>query len=450
MSKWTDRITNHATWKQLEGIQQTLDAIRELDNLPPDAADAIPRLSAVASFITSKLSGLDPALIPLNLLDGINNNLSALGQELKNYVANKNIGHLTNANAQADAALTLAGQLNTITSIPEAEALRDALISIRRAAGQHTRYLEQELVPVKATVTQITTKTEQLEHDVATQRQQLTTLTSNYQEQFSNAQERRNTEFATDQRSREAEFTKAQTTRHEEFNALKAEHEQAFTELIERIEHEAEKHNTALENRIDALEKTLTEQATAVVGTLTDNATATIQQLENYESQAEKLLGVIGNIGITSGYQKAANEARNLARIWQVLTIMSMAFLIFIAYNAFLPIVKGEFTWESFAGRVFVTLTVGVLAAYCARQGDKYSEVEHANRRLELELQSIGPYLLPLSAEKQEELRALIAERTFGHHDPVAADQSPATVVDLFLKSKEFRELLTDAVKAAK
>jgi len=161
---------------------------------------------------------------------------------------------------------------------------------------------------------------------------------------------------------------------------------------------------------------------------------------------------VIGNLGVTSGYQLVANEAKITTRVWQGVAVVSMLGLILLAYFAFLPLVGGEFTWSSFAGRVFVSLTVGVLAAYAVSQADKYQKIERSNRKLALELEAIGPFVAPLPQDKQEQFRMTVGDRSFGHDDMTfhASDKSPATVLDLFKTPKEAREFIAEIIKATK
>ncbi len=139
--------------------------------------------------------------------------------------------------------------------------------------------------------------------------------------------------------------------------------------------------------------------------------------------------------------------------VWQGVTVAAMGGIIFVAAKAFLPLVKGGFTWESFAGRVFVSLTVGVLAAYAAAQADKHIQVERRNRKLALELEAIGPFLAPLPVDKQEEFRLEMGNRSFGRDESGLdgkPEKSPASMIDIFVKSKEFREFVAEIVKAAR
>jgi hypothetical protein len=131
----------------------------------------------------------------------------------------------------------------------------------------------------------------------------------------------------------------------------------------------------------------------------------------------------------------------------------SLVALIVFAYTTFLPVVPGTFSWEGFAGRVFLSATVGVLAAYAASQADKFLEMERRNRKLALELEALGPFLAPLPTEFQDKFRLEIGDRSFGRQDlglSKRGDKSPATVIDVLSRSKEFREFVMDIVKAAR
>jgi hypothetical protein len=167
------------------------------------------------------------------------------------------------------------------------------------------------------------------------------------------------------------------------------------------------------------------------------------------KDEIEKLAGVIANTGMTSGYQSAAAEAKVTGRVWQTVTIVAMLGFIGLAIYAFLPATTNEFHWPSFAGRVFVTLSVAVLAGYAGSQADKQQKAERYNRRLALELQAIGPYVAALPEDKRHEFILKIGERSFGRGDTSEDEKSPTSTADL-LASKDVRSLLTDLVKAGR
>ena len=122
--------------------------------------------------------------------------------------------------------------------------------------------------------------------------------------------------------------------------------------------------------------------------------------------------------------------------------------LIGIACYMFYPAIQSQvvFSWTGFAGRVFISFTFGVLAAYAASQADKYQKIERYNRILALELDAIGPFIAPLPQEKQEEFRLTIGDRSFGHGEGASSgrdSKSPATAIDVLIESnKQLRSLL--------
>ncbi|MGM0879716.1 MAG: hypothetical protein ACQEXQ_01595 [Bacillota bacterium] len=71
---------------------------------------------------------------------------------------------------------------------------------------------------------------------------------------------------------------------------------------------------------------------------------------------------------------------------------------------AFLFTTDKSFSWSVFSGRVFVAATFGVLATYGGRQAGKHQVAERLNRKMELELASIDPYL----ASMPEDFRTLL------------------------------------------
>ena len=91
---------------------------------------------------------------------------------------------------------------------------------------------------------------------------------------------------------------------------------------------------------------------------------------------------------------------------------------------SFFNVLSAEPTWSSFAARVLVTATFGLLAAYAGRQGERAQRRARDDEELALKLAALGPFLAPLPEERQHEVRLKMAEISFGR--PVASDRSDA------------------------
>ena len=96
-----------------------------------------------------------------------------------------------------------------------------------------------------------------------------------------------------------------------------------------------------------------------------------------------------------------------------------------------------------FAARVFLTITVGVLAAYAGAQADRFFHMEKSNRKLALELAAIDPFIALLPQDEQYKFKLEIGRRSFAQEEVGIAksDKSPATTLDL-LKSDSLKPLI--------
>src|SRR5262249_46452236 len=150
------------------------------------------------------------------------------------------------------------------------------------------------------------------------------------------------------------QFSTAQENRSTSFNSLHAD----YTKKL--ADQDAEFAKTR-ESTVSSWKETFVRDAKTI-----------LSDVEAAKERVEKLVGVISELGVTSGYQVAAVKARNQMWIWQGIAVAAMGGLIFIAYKVFLPSVLGEFKWEGLAARLFLTITVGVLAAYAVSQADRF------------------------------------------------------------------------------
>ncbi len=434
MGQWTDRIKNHAVWQHLQALGPAIDRAVSRDGVDADMVDGLERLRAVLALVGKRLAAADPATTYPGPLDGIAGALQNATNEVQAFVGNGSVGHIANANAHGDTALAHVAQVPIPTTPKELAGLKDAVVTYRSTLEEQLRKAVATTTGTSGELEAVRAKVGELGNEITSERQRLSDLGSGFQAQFSTAQETRN-----------KEYTEAQGTRQEKFGTLMAEATERLTQQ-----------SADFAQQKDAAIKQYAEDTAALKKDYSDAAKAVLVEIEAHRGEVEKLVGVIGDLGVTSGYVKTANYARIALWIWQGVAVTAMVGVIYAAYKLFIPQVLGQFSWEAFAGRVILTLTVGVLAAYAARQADKYHDVERQNRQRALELAALGPFLAPLPQEKQNEFRLGIGGKTFGQNgsgERRRTDKSPATVLDL-VKSAELRELMTDlvaqAVKAAR
>lgn len=432
MSAWKDRVKTHQLWQNLEALGPVIDQALSREDADSAAIDGLNRLKVVLAFVGRRLAGADPYLLHPGPLDSLSSVIQSATTEVQNFIANGNSGHITNANSHGDNALAYLAQLNVPVITTDFVALRDAADSYRGAVEKNMATLDVTIAKTRKEFDSLNARLSELATEVTNEKQRLTSLASDYQSQFSAAQESRNTAHAD-----------AQAARQDKFTGILEDYSQKLSEQ-----------NLAFGKQREELLKQHEEDLTNFSKQYSESALGLLKEMEVQKSQVEKLVGVIGNLSVTSGYQKTAHQAWWHALAWQGIAIITLGAIVFMAYHFVLPLVQQDsFPWGSFATRVFLTLPIAVLAAYAISQADKYQQVERRSQKLALELEAIGPFLAPLPSEKQEEFRLKIGERSFGTSQDLIdrhSIKSPSSMVDLIPKNKEAREFITEFIKAIK
>ena len=394
MSRWDERFENHQVHSTLEQIESALGAIEVgTDGLTPAAFEALDRLWQVQKRAISALDRVDPAVTSHQTLTNLNNHANKILEQLRQFDNNGNESHLNNANSHAENFLTQISLLPTVRTAEDVEEVRESVTSFRKAAGQYLRYLEKEKDDLESQIEDLRQEATEIRDQVESQKNRVDNTITQFQEQFSEAESKRQERSAQAERDRDKEFSDALQNAKDRSAALLSDQKDSLNEFVDSIREERRKSE---EN-------------------LTDRANSLIEDLQESKKKAGELVQIINNSGMVGGFQKEANSQRNWAIAWSVVTVASLVGLISFAIAAFMATVEsGEFDLGLFGARAFVAASFGILGAYSERQAEKHRKAERRNRRLELEIASIGPYLSDLPPEKQHEVRIKIADRVFG------------------------------------
>jgi hypothetical protein len=435
MSEWTDRVKNHAVWQHLTALGSATDRAAGHDAIDEVSLAALDRIRTVLSFVGRRLASTDPLLLSQGGLDAIAGPLRDAAAQLDAFLANGNVQHVSNAALQCDGALPTAGSLPLAISVDEWTAVLQAATTYRVGLEEH---LKSSLARGELAVSSVETESAKVQQrltelatEIGNERTRLTAMTTEFQGQFSTAQE-----------ERAREFREVEKARQDKVSAMVDEYGKKLTDQ----ELESSRQRDALKLSHEADVANLRQQFLA-------GGEAIVGELNQQKERVEKLVGVVGNLSLTSGYLTNANYARKVAWFWQITTLVAFSAVITFAYFAFLHVMQGEFSWPHFAGRLALTLTAGAFVAYSAAQGDRFMETERRNRKLALELEALGPFLAPLPDEMRQKFRLELGERMFGKDDVTLsrrADRSPATAIDVLLKNKELMKFLEEFLKARK
>lgn len=467
----TKEFESHAVWTELNSVHALLDQSLSLEGIDSECASRITRLKAVASFSKVRIKNIDLNLIQSELLNKLTGKFNSISSHLLGFIDRKDINSLIAADAEADLALNEVALINLEITSQEFENAQEVARSYKDVVNSFIFELSKVAKDFETKKSSLREEIDAMWHQTVELKADIGTTTNSFRDRFNDAENSRASQWTDVQATRSQEFEKLLKQATDSFSEqwetlkkLKSDTEDKFAQASEEQKKtfsdvqsmyqdvfnnqttEFEKFKSAVlkehDNHLDLMRQGFEVQATEM-----------LEKITKLKKEADDLVGIIGDRGVTSGHQKAAEQARTDAQIWQIATVISMIALIVLAVYIFLPQVAGVFSWESFAGRVFITFTIGVLATYAGAQADKYQKIERHSRTMALELQAIGPFIAPLPQEKQHEFRLMIGERSFGNDSAEKSkpvEKSPTSVADLLGKPQDISSIVKSAVEAIK
>jgi len=459
----------------LSALGPAIDQAAHIEDNSASANDALERLRTVLAVCGKRVGGSDPSTTPTAPLDAIAANFVGAKNEIEAFLNDRNPEHLNNANINADGALVQLSQIPGISTSEELIALMSSVNSYRESLEAQARAFSVIQERSRAGIAELARKLDSFEtatdstiSNMQTQlegeRQKIAVQASEQQKVFADAQESRNNAYTESLRKiqenlsqtltdQQAQFSSAQENRNREFASLEAELQKRVTDLISDHTKSLADRSAEFMTEREAFVADATNKLDKLFKDYGFEANNILDYVKSRHEEVQKLAGVIGNLGVTSGYLKTANSARNSMWLWQSVTIVAFVTLILFARYAFLPSMQGDFRWGAFAARVFLTITIGVVAAYAVSQADRFFKEEKTNRKLALELAAVDPFIALLPQDEQFKFKLEMARRTFvqqGESSGVASsDKSPATTLDVIF-SKDGQQVLQTVAEMVK
>jgi len=407
MSRWIQRVDSHAVRATLPSIASLLSPAGERSAQSPEDLELFDRVRRTIEYIEHAIAASDPLLIPPAALNNLQAPLNSLQAELSNYISNGNNAHLVNCNSYCDTALQYVGDLPRPLTPSDVEEVERAIAALRRSVSDFSNQLQVQQTTQVTQLADLRTKTTELSNEITAQKARLDDAIARFQQQFSDAEQARRTDATAREQERSDKFTAATAEQKTRFETQLTDWQTAFTSLLETAANDQKQSlNVA---KID-VEKRLQD--------LSAQGEAFLSQMKDQKRRAEELLSAITNTGNVAGFQRVANEERAAAGVWHRVTVGSMVGFILFAVFAFEQMLTSHLDWGVFSARVIVLIAFGILAGYGARQADKHETAERWNRKLELELASIHPFLAGLPEQMQHEIKRNLAERMFGNSAP--------------------------------
>ena len=432
MSIYEGRAKNHSVNNELENFINKLEKLIA-ENVDEEVLDHLNRLLEIAAYSKNVLAKLDDVLVPQSVLDNANGNLQNINGNLTNFENNPQIEQLAKANTRADELLINLQRTPQTSTIPNLidlsedtsrypETYRQSISKIISEINKKKIELEEEIKRLSGSIDTQNSNLGDLKSIIDTQKGRLDTAISDFQKQFSEAEDRRRENFDNQTNQINGEFQKLQNNLNAKMNAFSDEKQKAVANALNEY---SEKTKKAIDDFNNATESAIAEQENA--------GKETIGYLTKKREEAAQLLDAIGTIGFTSNYKEIASQEKETANFWRYVAIGFMALGILVVGTIIFHISSDKFDWKVALARVAVTITIFVPAFYAAKESSKHRQREMHNRKMELELASLGPYLELLPDKEKLDLKSKLTEKFFGQpSNPIAEKDVTVSANALF------------------
>jgi hypothetical protein len=142
-----------------------------------------------------------------------------------------------------------------------------------------------------------------------------------------------------------------------------------------------------------------------------DEVAAHVAEIRRMEQESAKLVGAIGLAGTAEFYRRQGRRQQVAAELLRAFAILAVLGAVALALAGTMV---ADPTAETLAAGGFASLLLAGLAAYLARQSARHRAREEHAAAVQLELAAFGPFIEPLSAERREQERVIMARKLFG------------------------------------
>lgn len=383
MAEYEDQFQQHPVHEVLDQLEAVLNQKLKhpLDGATPDHLD---RLKQSVSFIRQRLEIASPVLNSAARLNGIIKGLQNALTEVNSFVANGNAAHLANASNQVDGPIAAAATLPSLPGESTSVKATDA-VSFKKVAEQIIDQLRSQVEETAKSQEKFKNQAIELEEKAKAIQTQLdsveVTATAKLEEIEAT--------FNSEESERKSDFLKTQKERDQEFS-----------------------------NRLKKLE---------------DSTAESIRAIDEKRKEAERIVQLVGNVGLTGNYKGAGAEEKKTAdRLRSQALWCFIGTFVVMAGTLILTAIEGFNPWLAFF-RMASALFLLIPGTYAAKESARHRMLENRHRRAELELATIDAYLESLPEDKRSEIKAGLTPKFFGQEvqQPQKVDVTGSALIGL-------------------
>lgn len=418
MEPFEERYREHRVFAALTAAREAL-ASAEAQFSSGDALEEPVRMARILDALDHRLTAADPLLVPEQTLATLAAALDNFVAQIQAYASSAQPPNLAAANSALDGVVAAFPQL--IAAEGEgAEDYQAAVSSFRRSVGQVTRNATDEVGQLKEIVAAQRAELEAQAQKITAQDQRIDGVVQQAQAELSALQNRGQTDF-------NQVIADARTALQEQTTAAKALVADTQSDVTKR----ADELLASTEERFSGELTKLNSGVDEALNATAEKTQSHMQRMEELLAQAVETVGAIGSTGMSAGYKIVAEREEEQAGRMRWAAIISLILAVAAAIVFAVIESNGSHAWNVSLAKSLVTVPLLLLAAYTARESSRHRTQATAARQVELQLASIGSYLVDLEPAEQQKVKERLADRFFGDPRIVAIDEDQSGLPSL-------------------
>jgi len=402
---------NHPIFEKLDQLREALDGeIQEKVGL-----EDYNFLTTFHQYITDKLKLTVPNLIQETELSSLASEIESGTIQLNSFLGNENVGHKTNAINNFNTALSRVRNLpfplsNESFDFSKTAASYESTLSeaYKRLDGIN-KELQLKLENTQQDLIDKDSKISEIEKKLADKEIEIRDVLTSYNNEFESIKKRNITSFEAEKKRFNEEIASDRKLHKEQFDIDKETNDKIFND------------------QKDELKK------------VSDNV---INSLNNKLEEANKIVNIVGNVGVTGNYQNIANKHGQNANFFRWVALAFMVVMSILLIFSIVELGNAEFNLYKSLVRILAAAVLSYPAVYAAKESTKHRVLETKNRNLELELASIGPFIELLSEDKKQKIKEELVEKYFGNNNTKSDEKNDNEEVSINALEKIIKVIL--------
>jgi len=387
---------NHQIFEKLDQISSRIEEkeLRELISV-----DSINFFETAINYLKDRLRLTIPTIVQETELTNISKEIENSLAQINSFVGNKNLGHITNATNHLYTAISR---------------VRNLPLPFVKNDFNFSKNISNFEKITKEKYSLLETKNKELKKEIDALSKEL--------EENGKALENVNTVL----KQKELEIQNLNNSFQSNFEAIKISATQNY-----------EQDRKTFRAEFDTSKRTFTDEIETLKSEINTGTDQIIKDLEAKLEEAKKIVGVVSDKAVTGNYQNVANSHKKTADVFRVIAIILMISLSGILIYTIWDISGENYDWTKSLIRILAAAALSYPATYAARESSKHRKLEVLNRKAELELTAINPFIELLPETKKQAIKENLVEKYFGNSGNLLNDLDDKKEEDISVSSIE-------------